>query len=144
MSEMDLIKQLNDLKKDVFYDILEIVGRVFIIVKYSEDVLIGNRGFINDEKQEGIMLVFNARMNFAWNDDVLDATLVFGTTAQQCIIPVQYIIAIYSPELQTQFVTSYLPQEGVLKTKSQDLPKDVSAVVEDNIVKVDFTRKKKK
>ncbi|MBF0606990.1 MAG: hypothetical protein SFH39_09435 [Candidatus Magnetobacterium sp. LHC-1] len=146
MSDKDIGDQLNDLKMSIFYDIMEIVGRVFIIVRYSEDVLIGNRGFIDNERQDGITLVFNTRMNFTWQDDILEAKLVFGATAQQCVIPVQHIIAIYSPELQSQFVTSYVQPEGELKKPGvvETSPGKASESAGDNIVEVDFSRKKKK
>ncbi|KJU82871.1 hypothetical protein MBAV_004936 [Candidatus Magnetobacterium bavaricum] len=153
MSDMDIVRQLNELKSSIFYDILEIVGRVFIVVRYSENVMIGNRGFLENEKQEGLTLVLNTKMNFTWEDDILEAKLVFGTTTQRCVIPVQYIVALYSPELQSQFVTSYMPPDDVLMPQSEDSARQephketrIEAIegVEDNIVKVDFSKKKKK
>ncbi|KJU83211.1 hypothetical protein MBAV_004597 [Candidatus Magnetobacterium bavaricum] len=144
MSDMDIVRQLNELKSSIFYDILEIVGRVFIVVRYSENVMIGNRGFLDTEKQEGLTLVLNTKMNFTWQDDILEAKLVFGTTTQRCLIPVQYIVAVYSPELQSQFVTSYMPPDDVLMPRLDDSARKATEEVGDNIVKVDFSKKKKK
>ncbi|MBF0345811.1 MAG: hypothetical protein HQL06_16480 [Nitrospirae bacterium] len=144
MNDRDLVKQMNELKSKIFYDILNMVGRVFVIVKYSDNVQVGNRGFTKEEKEDGLTLVFNSSMNFVWQDDILEAKLVFGTTSQRCVIPVQYIVAIYSPELQTQFVTTYKPLEDVVTPQVEETTEDVVQGVEDNIVKVDFTRKKKK
>lgn len=97
---------LNNLKKHIFFEFLNIVGRVFIVVRYSDRVILGNRGFTPEEKQNGIILVFNSKMNFHWDEHGINATLVFGTTPQKCFIPETDIIAIYSPELNAHFVAS--------------------------------------
>ncbi|MBF0487029.1 MAG: hypothetical protein HQK98_02605 [Nitrospirae bacterium] len=153
------MSKLNELKKTVFYELLNVMGRVFVIVRYSEDVKVGTRGFLKAEKENGLVLVFNAKMNFTWDDDgLIAATLVFGTKQEDCLIPVEHIIAVYSPELQTQFVTTYTaevqnssapPAEAAPVTEKEGEPEDkedVPAATEsDNkILKVDFSKKKKK
>lgn len=40
MLKSNMLKELNDLKKKVFYEMLDLGGRVFLLVRYSEDVLI--------------------------------------------------------------------------------------------------------
>lgn len=115
---------LNNLKKHIFFEFLNMVGRVFIVVRYSDRVIIGNRGFTSEEKEKGIILVFNLKMKFHWDEHGINATLVFGTTPQKCFIPETDIIAIYSPELNAQFVASPLSTEinsdrqGILETES--------------------------
>ncbi|MGC8937897.1 MAG: hypothetical protein ACP5KH_02755, partial [Thermodesulfovibrio sp.] len=71
----ELIKKLNELKKQTFFDLLELAGRVFIIVDYDESVVIGKRGFLPEEKERGLVLVFNSRMKFSWENDAITATL---------------------------------------------------------------------
>jgi hypothetical protein len=132
---------LNDLKKQIFFELLNLVGRVFILVKYSDKVHLGKRLFTEEEKDKGIVLVFNSRMNFLWDDYGISATLVFDTSPQKCFIPIDDIIAVYSPELNTQFISSppqvksaeESPTIKKIKTK-----KDVSG----NVIEVDFTKKK--
>jgi hypothetical protein len=124
--------RLNGLKKNIFYEMLDMAGRVFIVARYSEDVVIGNRGFTEEEKRNGIVLVFNKSMNFTWDDFGISSTLVFGTSPQKCFVPLDHIVAIYSPELRSQFITSSeIP--GSEETGEKAGP---------NVVQVDFTKKK--
>lgn len=131
--------KLNELKKNIFYEMMNIVGRVFIMVRYSEGVRIGTRGFLPEEKEGGLILVFNSRMNFTWDDSGITATLVFGASPQKCFIPADNIIAVYSPELNSQFLAG--PQ--ILKEEAVRRTSEGSAVEGgDKVVKVDFKRKK--
>lgn len=139
-------KEINELKKKVFYEMLNLGGRVFILVRYSDNVMIGRRGFTEEEKKNGIILVFNQRMNFSWDDSGINATLVFGTTPEKCFIPSEDIIFIFSPELRSQFVVSpEMPEEGKSGEGSKKVSEDKKAesVKEEKVVKVDFSRKKK-
>ena len=136
---------IHNLKKTVFYDLLNIAGRVFIVVNYSENVSIGNRGFLPEEKENGLVLVFNSQMNFRWEDYGISAQLVFGGSRHKCFIPTDDIIAIYSPEAQAQFITA--PQTAS-ESKGKSIEKEVDKLMEegsrDNVVKVDFSKKNKK
>ena len=135
---------LNSLKKHVFYELLEIGGRVFILVRHSENVILGNRGLTADERENGIILVFNQGMNFQWDDYGITATLVFGSSPQKCFVPVDDIAAVYSSELNTQFIV--MPMSGGkqnFKTEST-LQAEGPSVFAGNVIKVDFTKKQKK
>ncbi len=160
---MDL--NLNSLKKHIFFEFINMAKRAFILIRYSEDVVLGRRGLTEEEKENGIILVFNDRMNFQWDDYGLTATLVFGTSPQKCFIPVDDIIAVYSPELNAQFVISPSPpqprivssQEGYetalsnLKQKGSPESQRLSGVkngLKDkkqtgHVIEVDFTKKRK-
>ena len=130
---------MHGLKKTVFFEMLDMAGRVFIVVRYSEQVIIGNRGFTEDERKNGIVLVFNRSMNFSWDDSGIITTLVFGTSPQKCFIPIEDIAAIYSPELNAQFV---IPSRASGE-KSEDHSTEGSHGQEgDKVVRVDFSRKK--
>lgn len=142
-------KEVNELKKKVFYEMLNLGGRVFILVRYSDNVMIGKRGFTEEEKKNGIILVFNQRMNFLWDDSGISATLVFGTTPERCFIPSDDIIFIFSPELRSQFIVSpETTEEGKIETLkdkgAEPIHREpVEEIREDKIVKVDFSKKKK-
>lgn len=129
---------INKLKKKVFFDLLELAGRVFISLRYSDNIKIGDRGFIGNEREMGLTLIFNSKMRFIWDGDIIEALLSFNGRIQKCIIPVDNVMAVYSPELKTQFITSYAHEE---------VPDTDDAEIEDksgeNVIKVDFTRKKK-
>jgi hypothetical protein len=147
---MDAGTGLNSLKKHVFFEFLNLTGRVFILVRYSDDVMLGNRGFTSEEKENGIILGFIQKMNFLWDDYGIAATLIFGTSPQKCFIPADDIGSIYSPELNAQFIVT--PQIGTAAAKKQwpagmaaeSESKDPAAETSKNVIKVDFTKKKKK
>ncbi len=137
-SRADYKEGLNKLKELVFYKILELVGRVFIIVRYHEDVRIGRRGFLPEEKEKGIVLVFNKNMNFTWHDWGIEARLVFGSSTEHCLIPVEHIIGVYSPELNTQFLSLYEEEGRRIEVKEEEKEKVMG---EDKVIKVDFKKK---
>jgi len=134
---------LNNLKKTVFYDLLNLAGRVFIVVRYSENVEIGNRGFLPEERENGLILVFNSRMNFSWDDGGILAHLVFGTSPEKCFIPEDDIVAIYSPELETHFSTVIINSEKNITSVSENKRPSTRTKGTEKIVKVDFSKKKK-
>lgn len=107
----ELIKKLNELKKYTFFEILELAGRVFIIVDYDDAVIIGKRGFLPEEKERGIVLVFNSKMKFSCDEYALTATLVFGNTPEKCYIPLSAITGVFSPDLRIQLTTPVLKTE---------------------------------
>ena len=83
-------------------------------------------------------------MNFIWDDYGITATLVFGTSAQKCFIPIDNIISVYSPELNVQFVSAPLtPGSGTPGPETKEEKKDDSGPSMKNVVKVDFTKKRR-
>lgn len=130
---------LNSLKKHIFFEFLNLVGRAFVLVRYSDNVVLGNRGFTAEEKENGIILVFNSKMNFLWDDYGIKATLVFGTSPQKCFLPVDDIIAVYSPELNAQFMAS--PRSISVESKTDKAAQHTTQ--SENLIKVDFTKKRK-
>jgi len=137
-----MAETLEELKKQVFYEMLNIVGRVFIAVRYGENVVIGKRGFLPQEMEKGLVLVFNQKMNFTWDDVGITTTLAFGTTPEKCFIPQESIITIFSPELNAQF--SALSKEGEDSKKPQKKMKIVEKKnsLDKKVINVDFNKKK--
>jgi len=91
-------------------------------------------------------------MNFQWDDYGLTATLVFGTSPQKCFIPDDDIIAVYSPELNAQFVISPSPSQPRIVSSQKEhetpLSKQEQKGVKDkkqtgHVIEVDFTKKRK-
>ena len=133
-----MTKDLSGLKKHVFFELLDMAGRVFIHVSYSDDVIIGNRGFLEEEKENGLILVFNAGMKFEWNKQGIAATLGFGTRAEECFIPQGSIASIFSPELDAQFSVSPAKKKTV-KGKAAVTKTGVQS--REKVIKVDFGKK---
>lgn len=127
---------LDELKRDVFFRFIELVGRAYIHVRYSDSVILGRRGFVEEERNRGIVLVLNSKTNLTWDDEGIRTTLVFGSAAEKCFIPADDVIAVYSPELGAQFmVYSSLETEK----SGQD---DERREIVDKVIKVDFSKGK--
>ena len=142
MNDADLFK------REVFNRLMDMSGRVFLLVRHSEKVIIGHRGFSEDEKQKGITLVFNPDMHFIWDEAGISATLSFGSTAEKCVIPTSDIVAIFSPEAGVQ--TIFDPERLELLTKdekvqeeevSKDPAPEVDGSTDDKVIRVDFHKK---
>ena len=127
---------INDLKKQVFYELLGLAGRVFVLVNYSEDVIIGSRGFLPEEKEKGLVLVFNNRMNFEWTGNAISGRLVFGSKTEQCFVPADEIVSVFSPEFSAQFSVSRPAKEKPLQKRIK--PKSEASSTGKKVVKVDF------
>lgn len=134
--------KINELKKKVFREMLDLAGRVFVVARYSENVIIGNRGFTEDERKNGIVLVFNTSMNFSWDDSGISSVLAFGTSPQKCFIPTEDIVAIYSPELNSQFITAPPPHAETSDQRDKAAAEVRTEEAGSKVVKVDFTRKR--
>lgn len=135
---------LNSLKRHVFYELMNIAGRVFILVRSSEDVLLGKRLLTQEEKENGIVLVFNPGMKFEWDDYGITATLVFGSLPQKCVIPADRIEAVYSPEANAQFIV--LPPRGAIPAAVRSAGQagaEESCEPLGKVIKVDFAKKQK-
>ncbi len=138
-----MLPEMNALKKEVFYRMLDIAGRVFIVARYSENVIIGNRGFTEEEKKNGMVLVFNKSMSFSWDDAGITSSLVFGTSPQKCFIPAEEIVAIYSPELNSQFITPFqAPTAAPAEREGAGTGPMKEEETGSNVVKVDFSKKR--
>lgn len=134
-----MIRNIADLRKQVFFDMLNMAGRVFIAVGYGDDVVIGNRGFLPQEQEKGIILVFNQKMKFTWDEKGISATLVFGATSEKCFIPQDRIMTIFSPELNAQFST--FPQKKAADQTAQGETEEKTPS-EEKVIKVDFGKKR--
>ncbi|MCS7163442.1 MAG: ClpXP protease specificity-enhancing factor SspB [Thermodesulfovibrio sp.] len=132
----ELINKINELKKHTFFEILNLVGRVFIVVDYDENVVIGRRGFLPEEKERGLVLVFNNKMNFIWDKDAITATLVFGNMPEKCYIPVNAIAAVFSPDLRIQLTVP------VFKVLRQEKDSSAQETKEGKIIDITKLRKK--
>ncbi len=131
-----MVSDITDLKKEVFFDMLKLAGRVFILVEDSRDVVIGKRGFLPAEKEKGLVLVFNNQMNFEWDDSGISAHLVFGSTPEKCFIPHVSIVSVFSPELSAHFSIS---PAGRQKPEKASTRKEAPG---NKVVKVDFNKKR--
>lgn len=140
--------QIRYLQK-LFYDILNDYGKVFMVVKYSDKTRIGARGFSDEEKHKGMILVFNQRNNnnLVWAEDgSIQTVLGFGANnkPEKCFIHADDVVSIFSHDAKIKldrWDTLDLQDAG---GKSDDLSqsRDKGAEVS-KIVSLDRFRKSK-
>jgi hypothetical protein len=106
-------KQVEYLQR-LFYDIWNDFGGVYLIVKYSGRTIIGKRGFTDEEKKQGLILVFNNKTNntLKWDDEGnLTCILAFGTRKEDILIHHDDLLGVFSPEAKVQFVRNDAAEE---------------------------------
>ena len=110
--------------QNLFYDLLNDYGRAFVVVKYSDRTIIGNRGFTDEEKEKGLILLFNNRI-------------------ENCFIHHEDIIAVFSPEAGVKF-DRWDVQEAKDAPEVSELPKETERErpAEERIISLDDFRKK--
>jgi len=101
-------KQVEYLQK-LFYDIWNDFGSVYLLVKYSSRTNIGNRGFTEDERRQGLVLVFNNKTNAKLDWDAegnLTCVLAFGARKEDVYIHYDDLLGVFSREAGVQFLRS--------------------------------------
>jgi len=94
--------------QNLFYDLLNDYGEVFIVIRYSDNSTIGNRGFTEEEKKKGIVLIFNDRnyKNLQWTEDgSIMTALGFGVNnrTEKCFLHFDDIVSVFSPYAKVRF-----------------------------------------
>lgn len=106
-------KQVEYLQK-LFYDVWNDFGSVFLLVKYSDRTIIGKRGFTEEEKKQGLILVFNNKTSSTLNWDSegnLTCVLAFGTRREPVSVHHDDLLGVFSPEAGVQFLRSDVSKE---------------------------------
>ncbi len=91
----------------LFYDIWNDFGSVYLIVKYSGNTTIGKRGFTEEEKRQGMILVFNDKTSNTLHWDAegnLTCVLAFGTRKEDVFIHHEDLLGVFSSEAGVQFL----------------------------------------
>jgi hypothetical protein len=101
-------KQVAYLQK-LFYELWNDFGSVYLIVSHSDRTRIGKRGFTEDEKKQGLYLVFNDRTNnkLEWDDEGnLSCVLAFGARKEDVHVHHDDLRGVFSPEAGVQLLRS--------------------------------------
>jgi hypothetical protein len=99
-------KQVEYLQR-LFYDIWNDFGSVYLIVKYSGKSSIGKRGFTEEEKKQGMILVFNDKTSTTLDWDAegnLTCLLAFGDRKEDVFIHHDDLLGVFSSEAGVQFL----------------------------------------
>jgi hypothetical protein len=135
--------------QNLFYDMLNDYGRVFVVVKHSERTVIGSRGFTDEEKENGLVLAFNSKnyKTLQWTEDgSIVTTLGFGSNnkVENCFLHSDDIISVYSPDAKIKFDRWDMLETKDSLPESQKIQNDKKdAVTKGKIVSLDSFRKVK-
>ena len=133
--------------QNLFYDLLNDFGRVYVVVKYSDNTTIGNRGFTEEEKKNGLVLIFNLKnhKNLQWNEDgSIITALGFGASnrSEKCYLHADDIVSIFSPDARVKYdrwdIRAAAGQSEAIKGSEEEKSE------EEKIVSLDRFRKTKK
>jgi len=132
--------------KNLFYDILNDFGRVFVVVRYSDRTVIGNRGFSDDEKEKGMILVFTLKnhRSLFWNEDgSISVKLSFGVQnrLEECFLYCDDIVALYSPDARIKLDRWDVWYVDADKEKETAKKVEKEKSLDDKIISLDKFRK---
>lgn len=133
-------KQVEYLQR-LFYDIWNDFGSVYLIVKYSSRTTIGKRGFTDEEKKQGLILVFNNKTNntLTWDaEGNLTCILAFGARKEDLFIHHDDLLGVFSTEAKVQFMRSDAGEEPAAAPD-----KDARAVDAGQVVSMSSFKKRK-
>jgi hypothetical protein len=141
-------KQIKYLQ-NLFYDLLNDYGQVYMVVKFSDKTIVGNRGFTEEERAKGLVLLFNRQnhKNLQWTEEgSVIATLGFGTgkRPEKCFFYCDDIISVFSPAAGVKFDIWIVAGDGGRPEASEELVKSGKEETRDQkIVSLDRFRKSK-
>lgn len=141
-------KQVKYLQ-NLFYDMMNDYGRVFVVIKQSERTVIGNRGFTDEEKENGLVLAFNSKnyKTLQWTEDgSIVTTLGFGSNnkIENCFLHCDDIISVYSPDVKIKFDRWDMMETKDSLSEPQKIRNDKKdAVIKGKVVSLESFRKAK-
>lgn len=134
--------------QNLFHDLLNDYGRAFVVVKYSDQTIIGARGFTEEEKEKGLVLVFNTRnhKNLQWTEDgSIVAALGFGANnrIENCFIHHEDIVAVFCPDAKVKFDRWDVWDAGKTRESEKSIEYEKEKYSEERIVSLEDFRKTK-
>jgi hypothetical protein len=135
--------------QNLFNDLLADYGHAYVVVKYSDNTVIGKRGFTEEEKKKGIVLVFNRKnhKNLQWTEEGSIVTALgfgAGNKPEKCFLHFDDIVSVFSPFAKVRFdrgdIWDAQPEPG---EAAEPAGKKVKKKSDDNVVSLDRFRKTK-
>jgi hypothetical protein len=143
------MKNQSKYLQTLFYEILNDYGKVYLAVRHSEDTMIGVRGFTDEEKKKGLVLVFTQKncRDLMWSDDgSIRVTLGFGAGNKpgKCFIHADDVVSVFSPDAKVKLDRWDIWDQQDAAMKSDAVPRATSTESrDDKVVSLDRFRKSK-
>jgi len=135
------MKQQVAYLQKLFYDLWNDFGSVYLVVNHSDRTRIGKRGFTEEEKKQGLILVFNNKTNnkLNWDEEgSLTCVLAFGPRKEDVHIHHDDLRGVFSPDAAVQFLRSDMDNRPAATTRT-DAPEGNAK----QVVSLSTYRKKK-
>jgi hypothetical protein len=133
-----------------FYDLLNDYGRVYVLIRHSGKSFIGKRGFTEEEKKKGLVLVFNEQnyKGLEWTEEGdISATLGFGAAnrAEKCFLHSDDIVSVFSPygKIRMDRWDIWESPEEIAGEKKEPARERKRKTTADNVVEIERFRKRK-
>jgi stringent starvation protein B len=132
---------MKNFKKNIIMEVFKHYEKVYMHVAPLPEVVIGERGFVEKEKEEGIILVFGKESykDFEWDDDKVYVSMRFSGKWENLEIPIIAIQAIFNNPLKPDFIFNFrvfLPDENINEKKKKEKVKK-----EGNVISINFAKK---
>jgi len=133
------------LKRSVLDTLLTKTTSFFIHCTPHTDLLLGQRGLINNEKSDGIVLIFGpySTRNLQWDENAIFCEMQFGSQWQHVYIPYHCISRMYDKE--GQFLMHWTAYSISALEEAEPAPKKERSQKsgDSNVITVDFASRKK-
>lgn len=135
-------------KKQVLELLFDFYDKFYMHVVPAGDIRIGERGFIGNESEHGLVLVFSASSykNLRWDENALYADMRFSGKWESLVIPFKSVATVFDDPGKPNFVfkfSMYTEKESSGKNKEKGKSADKSRVESSDgkVVKVDFSKR---
>lgn len=127
-------------KKELIGSVTANYLKFFMHISPHPGVVIGRRGFVDEEKTRGIVLVFGPQSyrDFRMEDSFISVTMKFSGRWEEVFIPYEAIAAVFNDPVTPEFIVNFRIQE-----KKTEQPKaEIETQQEGKIIRHDFGKKK--
>jgi len=139
---------MSKFKKQILELLFDFYDKFYMHVVPAGDIRIGERGFIGNESEHGLVLVFSASSykNLRWDENSLYADMRFSGKWESLAIPFQSIVTVFDDPGKPEFVfkfSVYIEKEPTGKNDEKEQSAEKSRVKSSTgkVVKVDFSRR---
>jgi hypothetical protein len=133
------------LKRSILDTLFTKTTSFFIHCAPHPDLLLGQRGLINSEKTDGIVLIFGpySTRNLQWDENAIFCEMQFGSQWQHVYIPYHCVSRMYDKDGQfLMHWTAYTISESE-DSEVTEKPQKSQKSPDSNVITIDFSSKKK-
>lgn len=130
-------------RKDILSTVFDNYDKFYMHVAPLEDVIIGKRGLLNQESEQGIVLVFgkSSYKDFEWDEKFIYTTMKFGGAWEHLMIPINGIKAIFDDPVNPEFIFNFKVLESNTLNDTEKVKKKPQTIKDGNVISLDFGKK---